>query len=895
MGIRVGIDTGGTFTDLVAVDDDGRTFLAKVPSDPADPVATVAAALRGGIDRSGRDRVGRRRNDDRHQRRPHPPRSQGPLPDDQGLRGHSVHPAHQPQAPLRLPLAQADAPRPPARLHRGHGAAGRGRQRARCRSTFRRSTRRSIRSNWTANGVAVAVCLLFSYLNPEHELRVRQAIDARRPGLPVSLSHEVAPIWREYERGTTVTVDAFTKPLFDGYVDGLSRALEEAGAGGSWSLLKSNGGRAVASEARSRPAHLLLSGIAGGGIGGAYVARAAGVDQCARTRHGRNELRRLRDPRGRASLFVRLRARVRLPGQRAERLDEDDWRGRRLDRMGRPRRLPPGRSSRAQAPSRDLPATGAAATEATITDANLVLGRLDPAFFLGGQLPLDRTLASRALGRLGERLEYAELETASAMVRVCNENMANAIRILTVEQGTDPREHSLIAFGGAGPTHACEIAEALDIRHVLVPPAPGLCSAFGALAAGVRIDAVRSVYLTDVERRARPRSRRSSPSSRREARADFAAQGVGEEPSVRRLAAMRYQGQNYEQEVPFSAGELDEDALARLHTSGTAALRGVLRLSPRRDSDRARPAGSHRHGRDAVLSSTARRARAGRRRVRRRERCSSPPPVSSRARIVRREALAAGSRAGRARDRRVHGLDGRGPARLDAPDPRRRNSGGDALMADRPGDADGPRERVRERLPRDGRDDDAHRVLADLQRGPRLLVRAVRPARQHDRAGRVLPGADRRQPVHRPVDAGGARGRRLRARRRRPPQRPVPRRGPHSRAQRDAGRLPRRGALRLRGERRAPRGDRRQGGRLVRRRRHGGLPGGPADPARQDRQARRERHGALAADHGQPPHAAEHVGRPQRADRLAARRGAARAGAARPVRPRSSSSRPPTS
>ena len=174
---------------------------------------------------------------------------------------------------------------------------------------------------------------------------MREAIDARRPGLPVSLSHEVAPIWREYERGTTVTVDAFTKPLFDGYVDGLSRALEETGAGGTWSLLKSNGGRAVASEARSRPAHLLLSGIAGGGIGGAYVARAAGVDRALALDMGGTSCDVCVILERRASLFVRLRARVRLPGQRAERLDEDDRRGRRLDRMGRPRRLPPGRAS----------------------------------------------------------------------------------------------------------------------------------------------------------------------------------------------------------------------------------------------------------------------------------------------------------------------------------------------------------------------------------------------------------------------------------------------------------------------------------------------------------------------------------------------------------------------
>jgi N-methylhydantoinase A len=138
--------------------------------------------------------------------------------------------------------------------------------------------------------------------------------------------------------------------------------------------------------------------------------------------------------------------------------------------------------------------------------------------------------------------------------------MANAIRILTVEQGTDPRDHTLVAFGGAGPTHACEIADVLGIRHVLVPPGPGLCSAFGALAAGVRIDAVRSVYLTDVRT---PASEIAAIFRELEdqARADFAAQGLGEQPTLRRLAAMRYQGQNYEQEVPFPAGELDEEAM----------------------------------------------------------------------------------------------------------------------------------------------------------------------------------------------------------------------------------------------------------------------------------------------------------------------------------------------
>ena len=438
-----------------------------------------------------------------------------------------------------------------------------------------------------------------------------------------------------------MTVDAFTKPLFDGYVDGLSRALEEAGAGGRWSLLKSNGGRAVASEARSRPAHLLLSGIAGGGIGGAYVARAAGVDRALALDMGGTSCDVCvileGEPLYSSDFELEFGFPVSVPSVSTRTIGAGGGSIGWVDPGGF---LQVGPQSAGAVPG---PACyGRGGEEATITDANLVLGRLDPAFFLGGQLPLDRTLASRALGRLGERLEYPELETASAMVRVCNENMANAIRILTVEQGTDPREHSLIAFGGAGPTHACEIAEALDIRHVLVPPAPGLCSAFGALAAGVRIDAVRSVHLTDVSTTAAEVASVFAELEQ-QARADFAAQGVGEEPAVRRLAAMRYQGQNYEQEVPFHVRRDRRRRAPRRVRALRRSLPGVLRLSPRRDSDRARPAGSHRHGRDPFLSPSARRApgdgdaRSATRDV------FFPAGGIVAARIVRREALGPGA------------------------------------------------------------------------------------------------------------------------------------------------------------------------------------------------------------------------------------------------------------
>jgi N-methylhydantoinase A len=558
VAVRVAIDTGGTFTDLVAVDSDGRSFLAKVPSNPGDPVATVAAALgeagfepaevelvvvgttiginavltrrgarvvylttRGFEDIPYIQRINRKHHYDFHWRKP------TPLVRRRDCLGVAERLDEEGRVLEPLDVAELE------RVLDGIDLDG--------------------------DGVAVAVCLLFSYMNPEHELRVREVIQARHPGVPVSLSHEVAPIWREYERGTTVTVDAFTKPLFDGYVDGVSRALSEAGVEGTWSLLKSNGGQALAAEARTRPAHLLLSGIAGGGIGGAYVARATGVGKGLALDMGGTScdvcLILDGEPLYSSDFELEFGFPVSVPSVSTRTIGAGGGSIGWVDPGGF---LQVGPQSAGASPGPTC--YGAGGVEATITDANVALGRLDPDFFLGGRIQLDSALARQALARLGKQLGRNEIETASAMVRVCNENMANAIRILTVEQGTDPREHALIAFGGAGPTHACEIADALGIEHVLVPPAPGLCSAFGALAAGVRIDAVRSVYLTDV-RTSAAEVAGIFGELEAQARADFAAQSLGAEPSVRWLAAMRYQGQNYEQEVPFPEAELDDEAL----------------------------------------------------------------------------------------------------------------------------------------------------------------------------------------------------------------------------------------------------------------------------------------------------------------------------------------------
>jgi N-methylhydantoinase A len=565
MGVRVGIDTGGTFTDIVAVDDaSGRWYVAKVPSNPANPVAAISAALgsagfdpadvsfvvlgttiginavltrkgarvlylttRGFEDVPYIQRINRKHHYDFHWRKPEPL-------------------MHRPDClPVAERVDEEGGVLEPIDLD-GLGDL--------------------VAERLAANGggpVAVAVCLLFSYLNPDHERATRELLHGRFPDLPVSLSHEIAPIWREYERGTTTAVDAYTKPLFERYVDGVSTALDEQGVAGHWALLKSNGGHALAHEARERPAHLLLSGIAGGAIGGAHMARAAGGEQAVALDMGGTScdvcLIVDGEPLYSSDFEIEFGLPVSVQSVSTRTIGSGGGSIGWVDPGGF---LQVGPQSAGADPG--PAAYGRGGTEATITDANIVLGRLDPGFFLGGQMQLEPELARAAITRLGERLGFDETEAASAVIRIANENMANAIRIVTVEEGIDPRGFALIAFGGAGATHACEIADAIGMSRVVVPPRPGLCSAFGALAASVRVDAVRSVYLTD---------RRTSAADldglfrelEAEAHEDVAAQGGSEKPDVRRAIAMRYQGQNYEQEVIVPPGVIDDAALSAIY------------------------------------------------------------------------------------------------------------------------------------------------------------------------------------------------------------------------------------------------------------------------------------------------------------------------------------------
>jgi N-methylhydantoinase A len=565
VGIRVGIDTGGTFTDLVAVDEEtGDHFLSKVPSNPGDPVAAVSAALEAAqldparvsfvvvgttiginavLTRTGArvlylttagfedipfiQRISRKYHYDYRWRKPTPLVSRR---DCIGIAERIDE-----EGEILVPLDPHDIASLVDRVTTVSESDG---------------------------GAAIAVCYLFSYLNPENELLTREALE--QTGARVSLSHEVAPIWREYERGSTVIVDAYLKPLVERYVQGLSEALRTRSIDAPCSLLKSNGGHARAAEAGVRPAHLLLSGIAGGAIGGAWYARLAGAEQAIMLDMGGTScdvcLIVGGEPLYSSDYEIEYGFPVSVPSVSTKTIGAGGGSIGWVDPGGF---LQVGPQSAGAEPG---PACyGQGGEDATLTDANLALGRLNPEFFLGGRLALDASLSKASLEGLGGRLGQDDVDVAASMVRIANESMANAIRIVTVEQGIDPREFALVAMGGAGPTHACEIADAIGMRRVIVPPSPGLASAFGALVAPVRVDAVRSVHLTDARVTAAELSALFADLGQ-QAASDFEAQaGAHAQEAPRRSAALRYQGQNYEQDVQIPGGELGDEDLAGVY------------------------------------------------------------------------------------------------------------------------------------------------------------------------------------------------------------------------------------------------------------------------------------------------------------------------------------------
>jgi N-methylhydantoinase A len=359
---------------------------------------------------------------------------------------------------------------------------------------------------------AVAVCLLFAFRDPTHERLVADEIRRRLPGAHVVASHEVAPEFREYERASTTAADAYLGPVVARYLRALAGACAAARLPEPL-VLRSSGGVASLEEAAAHPAGILVSGPAGGAVGAALVARLAGFPDAIALDMGGTSTDVCLIAGGSAG-----RATERDVGGLPIRLPTVDlhtvgagggsivWRD-----SGGALRVGPESAGAFPGPA----CYGRGGERPTVTDANLLLGRLPER--LAGGLELDRRAAERALGRIDP----------ADVVAVVNAEMLRALRVVSVERGRDPRELALVAFGGAGPLHACELADELEVRTVLVPRAAGVLSALGLVASEERRDRVRS-YLVPLAQAG-----------------DLPAEGE---------ADLRYRGQSFELPVPLGPG-----------------------------------------------------------------------------------------------------------------------------------------------------------------------------------------------------------------------------------------------------------------------------------------------------------------------------------------------------
>jgi N-methylhydantoinase A len=485
----VGIDVGGTFTDVVLLEADGTLRLGKVPSTPANQADGVMAGLRStvpALDRLARVCHGTTVSTNALLQGKGGPvallttsgfrdtieigRTRRMLPSlyDPGF----VRPPPLVPRPLRFEVAERLLADGTALVALDEDAV--------------RAAARQI----DGPARAVAICFLHSWRDARHERRAAELLAATLPGLLVSCSAEVVPEFREYERFSTTVINAFLLPVMDHYLGALDAALSEAGCHGRLATMSSAGGTLDIATVRRLPVRTILSGPAGGVAGSIWVAEAAGLRSWITCDMGGTSTDVCLVEDGRPALL----SETAFAGYPVKGLQYD------INTVGA------GGGSIAAAEADGILAVGPESAGAepgpagygrggerpTVTDANLVLGRLAGDRLLGGAIRPRRDLAEAAVGALAARLSIATEELAEGILRLAVARMAGAIRAITIERGRNPADFTLMPFGGAGAMHACDLAEELGISAILVPIHPGNLSALGLLAADRRQDLVRT-------------------------------------------------------------------------------------------------------------------------------------------------------------------------------------------------------------------------------------------------------------------------------------------------------------------------------------------------------------------------------------------------------------------
>ena len=344
-----------------------------------------------------------------------------------------------------------------------------------------------------ADGVeSVAVTFLFSYLDPVHEQRAAAILAEELPGVAISVSHRLSREWREYERTSTTVVNAYVLPIVERYLATFEQRLAERGFRGRVLITQSNGGACSVRAARERPVHTLESGPAAGAVGCASLARLLRLDRLISFDMGGTTAKCAIVDNG----MVQTTDEYHVDG-RPLRIPVIDIRevsagGGTIAWIDAGGALALGPQSAGAAPGPVC--YGLGGTEPTVTDANVVLRRIDGSRFLGGTMPLDAAGAARAVDeRLARRLALSRASAAAGVVRLADVKMALAVRGITTGRGLDPRDYALVAYGGSGPLHAAAIARELGIPRVVIPPSPSTFSAWGMLATDLRHDLVRTM------------------------------------------------------------------------------------------------------------------------------------------------------------------------------------------------------------------------------------------------------------------------------------------------------------------------------------------------------------------------------------------------------------------
>jgi N-methylhydantoinase A len=548
--MRIGIDAGGTFTDFVVLQDDGRISTFKIRSNPQSPASVILEGIARAASRGcAADPEGA------------PTTENDGLP--HGRLGEVVHGSTVATNALlerkgaRTALVTTKGfedllvigrqnrpelynltPRVPAPLVAPDDCFGaderlaydgsvlRGLTREECVRIARQLKRRKVQS--------VAISLLHAYENAAHEKMLAEALAGI--GLYISASHEVSPEFREYERTSTTVINSYVGPLMSSYL-----AEVERGCPHKLFVMQSNGGLLTAQEASRQAVRTVLSGPAGGIAGASHLAEAAGYSSSITFDMGgtSTDVSLAERPFRLSSDTLLDGFPVRVPMLAIHTVGAGGGSIARTDEGGR---LLVGPES---AGARPGPACYGIGEEATVTDGHVVLGRIAADQFLGGEMRIDPARAQAAVGRVAKAMGVSVEAAAAGIIRVVNSNMEHAIRVVSVERGEDPRSLPLVAFGGCGGLHACDLAEALGIRTVLVPRDAGVLSAFGMLLADRTRDySAGALGARDIEQRFRELEKRAAE--------DLAG------AKIARSADLRYRGQSYELTIPWRTKQLAE-------------------------------------------------------------------------------------------------------------------------------------------------------------------------------------------------------------------------------------------------------------------------------------------------------------------------------------------------